>query len=80
MPGTELELMLGAVAWRLRGSADDDALTAEALRDIARDAALALEQLRPEVAALLRARRPQADHAFFNPFTDQASGGRLARR
>ena len=52
MSATELALMLGAVAWRLRASADDRAVAPEVLRDIARDGALALEQLRPDVARL----------------------------
>jgi len=52
MSATELDLMLGAVAWRLRASADDRAVAPEVLRDIARDGALALEQLRPDLARL----------------------------
>jgi diguanylate cyclase len=52
MPATELELMLGAAAWRLQAGAEDPALTSDALREMARDSAMLLQQLRPELAAM----------------------------
>jgi len=55
MLAAELELMLGAVAWRLKACADDETLAPAALRDIMQDGAAALEQLRPGLATLRRA-------------------------
>lgn len=55
MSTAELDLMLGAVAWRLKAGADDDTLSPAALRDIVRDGAAALEQLRPDIGALRQA-------------------------
>ncbi len=55
MRAAELELMLAAVAWRLKASADDAGLTAAVLRDIARDGAMVLEQMGPALAATRQA-------------------------
>lgn len=52
MLAAELELMLGAVTWRLKAAADDAGLTPDALRETVRDGVMALEQLRPDLATL----------------------------
>jgi diguanylate cyclase len=78
MPAAELELMLGAAAWRLQAGADDPALTPDALREMARDSAMLLQQMRPELAAL-RLALEQAQAGERDSFDSRLNGARGAR-
>ncbi|MBZ8141740.1 hypothetical protein CLD22_17765 [Rubrivivax gelatinosus] len=72
MDARDLELMLGALAWRLRTRAEDEALSGAALRELVLKCAEDLQRLGPEVQALAqtlaqsqlneRHERHRADH------------------